>query len=91
MQEEVVIRHAASTTPWRGPRLDARCSASSIDASTSGLGACLRKQPFAKPTSNKHKLNRAYCKRPRRGRDTLTEGFDLLESLALLFCADLTE
>jgi hypothetical protein len=50
-----------------------------IEAWMSGLEACLRKQPFTTPTANQHKRNRAHCKRPRRGHDTLTEGSELLD------------
>jgi hypothetical protein len=51
-------------TPRHDPRLGASRPAVLIKASLIGLGACLRKPPFAKPTSNKHKRNRAYCRAP---------------------------
>jgi hypothetical protein len=43
--------YGAPATPAHDPRLGGSCAASSIGASTIGLGACTRKLPHAMPTS----------------------------------------
>jgi hypothetical protein len=80
--------YGAPTTPPHDPRLGASCSASSIGASTGGLGACTRKQPFATPTSNRHKRNPPTVERRRLRYDPTTEGRPrLLQLVPLQPCA----